>query len=286
MSQLKLSFPDIVRTWLAFSIHLILRINHDRLMVNAGYMAYVTLLSLVPLMTVLLSALSVFSSASSIEEEIKTFLLRNFLPASNEVLEIYLNQFIANAGKVTVVGVAFLLLVALMLMSAIDKSLNYIWRVNQKRAPMISFSIYWMVLTLGPILLSGSISISSYMGSLNFFHLGSSEKWLSSLLRTVPFFLVSATFLGLYTLVPNRPVVLWHALVGAVSAGLMFEFSKKVFAIYVVNFPSYDLIYGTLAVVPLLFIWVFLSWCIVLLGAEITTSLGEKQFWQLHRPQK
>ncbi|KXF82528.1 virulence factor BrkB family protein [Enterovibrio coralii] len=284
VERLKHSLLRMGHILFAFARHLVLRVSHDRLTVSAGHMAYVTLLSLVPLITVVLSALSIFPSFADAGEQIKSFVLHNFVPASSEVLEQYLNEFVANAGKMTAVGVGFLFVVALMLISAIDASLNYIWRVKHKRAPVISFSIYWMVLTLGPVMVGTSIGVSSYLGSLNLLNVEGSEMWAPQLLRLLPFTLTTLAFFGLYTLVPNRRVVIWHALTGAVFASLLFEFSKKGFSIYVAKFPSYELIYGALAVIPLLFVWVYLSWCIVLLGAEVTASLGERSLW--YSPEK
>ena len=279
LERLKYSLPLAAKTVVAFSQHLFQRLGHDRLTVSAGYMAYVTLLSLVPLLTVVLSALSAFPGFAGAGTAIQSFVLENFVPASGEVLEQYLNEFVANAGKMTAVGVGFLFVVALMLISAIDKSLNYIWRVKQKRAPVVSFSIYWMVLTLGPVLVGTSLALSSYITSLKILQTDVTDQLVPTLIRTLPFLLTTLAFLGLYTLVPNRRVALWHAICGAVSASLLFELGKKGFAMYVSNFPSYQLIYGALAVIPILFVWVYLSWCIVLLGAEVTAALGERDEW-------
>lgn len=243
-------------------------------------MAYVTLLSLVPLISVVLAALSIIPGFAEIGNEIKHFVLHNFIPASGEVLETYLDQFVSNAGKMTAVGVAFLFVVALMLISAIDASLNYIWRVKEKRSPVVSFSIYWMVLTLGPVLVGSSIGVSSYLGSLNILASIEGQAHIQApLLRLLPFILTSFAFWGLYHLVPNTKVNWKHALIGALTASLLFELGKKCFSLYLVTFPSYELIYGAVAVVPILFVWVYLSWCIVLLGAEITASLGERANW-------
>ena len=265
---------------MTFIKHLYQRVIHDRLTVNAGYMTYVTLLSLVPLVSVVFAALSVFPSFSEMGNEIKHFVLENFVPASSEVLEQYLDQFVANAGKMTAVGIAFLFVVALMLISAVDDCLNYIWRVKQKRRYLISFSIYWMVLTLGPVLVGTSLGVSSYLGSLNVLNALEGQEFLQpTFLRLLPFFLTTLAFLGLYRLVPNTDVGLKEAIIGATAASLMFEISKKGFAWYLVTFPSYELIYGAVAIVPILFVWVYVSWCIVLLGAEITAALGEREIW-------
>lgn len=279
VERLKHSLPRAGQIIFDFSRHLIRRIVHDRLTVTAGYMAYVTLLSLVPLITVVLSALSLIPGFAETGDQIRTFVLHNFVPASGDALEQYLNEFVANAGKMTAVGVAFLFVVALMLISAIDKSLNYIWRVKKKRTPVVSFSIYWMVLTLGPVLVGSSLGVSSYLGSLNLMAVEGADVLSPTLLKRLPFLLTALAFLGLYTLVPNCRVKIGHAFSGAITAALLFEFSKKGFAFYASNFPSYELIYGALAVVPLLFVWVYLSWCIVLVGAEITAALGERNIW-------
>ncbi|MGR5144098.1 virulence factor BrkB family protein [Photobacterium sp. DNB23_23_1] len=267
------------RNFMAFSGYLYHRVGHDRLTVTAGSMAYVTLLSLVPLITVVLSALSSFPVFAGLGELLQNFVIENFVPAAGEVVKQYLNEFVANAGKMTAVGVAALFVVAMMLISSIDKSLNYIWRVHEKRRPVISFSIYWMVLTLGPILVGSSIAVSSYLGSLNLLGSEAVNGLLQRSLRWLPVIMSSMAFLVLYLLVPNTKVHFRHALVGAVIASVLFELSKKGFALYITNFPSYQVIYGALAVVPILFVWVYLCWCIVLFGAEITASLGEKSHW-------
>lgn len=281
MKRLKHSLPKVKQISIEFFKHLLQRVIHDRLNVSGGYMAYVTLLSLVPLISVLLSALSISPSFAIADDEIKHFVLHNFVPASSEVLEQYIDEFVANAGRMTAVGVSFLFVVALMLISSIDRSLNYIWRVRKKRPLMISFSLYWMVLTLGPVLVGTSLGISSYFGSLNVLNIQNSDLWAPNILQALPFLLTLLTFFGLYILVPNCKVEVKHAFIGAMTASILFEFSKKAFAIYVKNFPSYELIYGALAVIPLLFVWVYLSWCIVLLGAEVTASLGERHLWHI-----
>lgn len=268
------------RDWLkAMLTHLWQRMGEDRLTVSAGYMAYVTLLSLVPLVTVVLSAFSSFPGFSQVGDTLQTFVINNFVPAAGEVVARYLNQFVANAGKMTAVGISFLFVVAIMLISAIDKSLNHTFKIQTKRPMMIAFSIYWMVLTLGPILIGTSIALSSYLTSLSLLQTGLANDLFTTLLRILPFLLTTLTFMGLYTLVPNTRVRLRHALVGAAVASVLFELSKKVFALYVAHFPSYQLIYGALAVVPILFVWVYFSWCIVLFGAQVTATLRESEKW-------
>ncbi len=278
-SSNKLHFTTRISMTFAYFRYIFQRINHDRLTVTAGSMAYVTLLSLVPLITVVLSALSSFPVFQGLGEVLQNFVIENFVPAAGEVVKTYLNQFVANAGKMTAVGIGALFVVAMMLISSIDTALNYIWRVSEKRRPVISFSIYWMVLTLGPILVGSSLAVSSYLGSLNIMGSDAVNGLLQQSLRWLPVMMSTMAFLGLYLLVPNIKVRFHHAVIGAGCASLLFELSKKGFALYITNFPSYQVIYGALAVIPILFVWVYLCWCIVLLGAEITASLGERKHW-------
>jgi membrane protein len=165
--------------------------------------------------------------------------------------------------------------VALMLISAIDKNLNYIWRSTQSRPLAQAFAMYWMILTLGPVLIGASIAISSYIFSLRLFGAESLFGIGYLLLRGLPFLFSVLTFLLVYTVVPNCKVRLIHAFIGALLAATLFELAKRGFAIYITNFPSYQAIYGALATIPILFVWVYLSWLVVLFGAEATACLGE-----------
>ncbi|CAM4087442.1 virulence factor BrkB family protein [Vibrio neonatus] len=274
------NFPNWVHVLLHYFSYLYQRAKHDRLPVNAGYMAYITLLSLVPLTTVTLTALSRVPMFDGVGDTVQQFVFSNFVPTAGEAIQHTLNEFIANTGKMTSIGLIFLFVAAVLLISAIDKNLNYIWRVRKKRRTVYSLSIYWMVLTLGPILMGTSLVFSSYIASLKVW----SEDTVHLVYGLLPIIFSFIAFFGLYLLVPNIKVRFNHALAGALVAGCLFEVSKKLFAYYVSQFPSYQLIYGALAAVPLLFMWIYLCWMIVLIGAEITASLGEDEVWRVDKP--
>lgn len=274
-----MKIESLIKQSVLFGRYLLSRMGHDRVNVNAGYLAYITLLSIVPMLTVLLSVLSSFAIFENAGDAIQDFVITHFVPAAGDAVKGALLEFVSNTGKMSAVGGGFLFVAALMLISNIDKNLNYIWRVQQKRRAVFSFSMYWMVLTLGPILVGASIAATSYVTSLKILESEAVSGVYNLLLRWLPFLLSLFAFVGLYLLVPNKKVRISHALIGAIVAALLFEASKKGFAAYITQFPSYQLIYGALAAIPILFVWVYLCWLIVLIGAEVTAALGEREQW-------
>ncbi len=269
----------LARLTVAYAEYLLARIRHDRITISAGYLAYITLLSIVPMLTVLVSVLSSFAIFENVSEVVQNFVINNFVPAAGEAVGQALTEFVANTGRMTAVGGAFLFVAALMLISNIDSNLNFIWRVKTKRRRVFSFSMYWMVLTLGPIMVGASIAATSYLTSLKMLESETLTGAFNLLLRWLPLILSFFAFVGLYLLVPNKKIRFSHAMLGALVAALLFEGSKRGFAAYITHFPSYQMIYGALAAIPILFVWVYLSWIIVLLGAEVTAALGEREQW-------
>lgn len=275
--------PGLHAFWLWLKV-LWKRIDNDAMTTQAGNLAFVSLLALVPLIAVVFALFAAFPVFSDISVQLKNFIFTNFMPAAGNTLQRYLEQFVANVHRMTAVGAVGLIVTALLLMHSVDSALNAIWRSDKKRPLVYSFAVYWMILTLGPLLAGASLAISSYLLSLKWINVTGVTSLVDQMLRFFPLLLSWLSFWLLYSIVPTQRVPSRDALTGALVAGLLFELGKKGFALYVTMFPSYQLIYGVLAVIPILFLWVYWTWCIVLLGAEITVTLDDyRQFKRQER---
>ena len=276
MANLQLSKDNLSLWFRKVSIFARLFIKHcqqDSITVSAGHLAYVSLLSLVPFIMVFFTILSAFPAFAEARGELEAFIFGNLLPQASEQLQQNMARFVGNASSMGAVGIGSLVVVALLLISNIDKTLNRIWQAKSERPIIFTFAIYWMVLTVGPLLIGSSVLVSSYLVGLANYAQEYTPGLATVLLKLVPFLASISAFFLLYMLVPNKRIKPVHAVSGAFVGALLFELSKKAFAFYITSFPSYQLIYGALAVIPILFVWIYLSWIVVLLGAEFTHVL-------------
>ena len=262
-------------TFIRFLKLLVSRFIEDQGLPNAASLTFNTLLSLVPLTAVSLAVFAAFPVSDRLADQVQDFVFKNFVPAAGEMVQSYLQEFAQSASRMTGPGTLFLVIVALLMMANIDTSFNTIFRVKRRRSFLGMFLVYWSILTLGPLLIGLSVVATSYLVSLPFFTDATTNKEVSHLLlRLMPFLLSAVAFTLLYMLVPNRRVAFVHALIGGMTAAVMFELAKQGFVIYVTSFPTYQAIYGALAVIPIFLFWIYLSWVVSLLGAEITYCLG------------
>lgn len=250
------------------------RFDEDRCLQIAGSLTYTTLLALVPLVTVALALVTAFPVFGEFTSGVDDWLAANVLPeAIAGAITNYLAQFTEKAARLTAVGIAFLAVTALMMMLTIDRALNRIFRVSRERPIAQRLLTYWAVLTLGPLLMGASISMTSYVVSASLGFAKGVPILGEAVLRTAPVLLEIAAITLLYLWVPNRKLRLRHALIGGAIAGLLFELMKRGFALYIERFPTYSAVYGAFAAVPLFLLWLYLSWVAVLAGAVIAAML-------------
>lgn len=246
----------------------------DRLNRVAQALSYMTLLAVVPLTTLAFGLFSVFPVFEDWMDTVQDFLYTHFVPASGDVVQKYLTQFASKSAQLTAIGLLFLIFTALFLMETVEETFNDIWRAPQKRKPLHRFLSYWAILTLGPILLGLSLSLTSYLVSLPFFKQATLFGKAGALfLEALPMLAELLAFTLLYVVVPNIYVKVRHALVASFVAMVLFEVAKYGFAFFVINYSAYQVIYGAIAALPVFLIWIYVSWAIILLGAVIAAAL-------------
>lgn len=242
-------------------------------MLNASALTYTTLFAVVPLMTVSYAMLAAIPSFQGAGEQLQGWIFENFVPATGAVVQDYLSDFASQARKLTAVGLIFLFVTSIMMMKNIEGAFNRVWRVSEPRKGLSSFLLYWAILSLGPILIGVGLLVTSYIASLSLVTSATELVGRGRLLSVLPMLMSAAAFTLLYAAVPNCRVPFKSALTGGLVVAILFESAKRGFALFVTQFPSYELIYGAFAAVPLFLAWIFISWTIILLGAELTRAL-------------
>ncbi len=260
--------------WRTTALTLRERFREDRLGVAASSLTFTTIISLVPLFTVGLAVFSAFPMFARMQAALQKWLVDSLVPEAiaRQVLT-YLGQFAAKAGQMGWTGAVLLLISALALVLTIDGKLNDIWRVRRARSLTQRVLVYWGVLTLGPLLLGTSLTLTSYAISLNKGLVGAVPGGLKLVIDTLEFGLVALSLVLLYRQVPNTRVRWGHAAVGGFFAALGLMLAKSLLGWYVAEVPSYSVVYGAFATVPILLVWIYLVWVIVLLGAVVTAYL-------------
>jgi len=250
------------------------RFREDRLGLTASSLTFTTTIALVPLVTVVLAVFTAFPMFAKFQDVLQKWLIESLIPDSiaRQVLG-YLTQFAGKASKLGGAGLAVLMMTALALILTIDRTLNSIWRVRKPRPLGQRVLVYWAVMTLGPLLLAVSLSITSYALSASKGLVGVMPGGLQLLLDTLQFILLAAGMAALYRYVPNTRVHWGHAWAGGVFVSAGFELAKRVLVFYLGKVPTYSVLYGAFATVPILLVWIYVAWVIVLLGAVIAAYL-------------
>jgi membrane protein len=250
------------------------RFREDRLGQTAGSLTFTTIIALVPMVTVALAVLTAFPMFSDFQVVLQKRLVESLVPdnISRQVLG-YLTQFASKASRLGAVGVTALLLSALALVFTIDRTLNAIWRVRKRRPLAHSMFLYWSVITLGPLLMGASLVIMSQFVAVSRGMVPESVGSFSWVFSSVEFLLLAWAVSALYRYVPYTHVRWSHAWVGGVWVAAATELARKILVYYFGQMPTYSLVYGAFATLPILLIWIYLAWSIVLIGAVLVANL-------------
>ena len=274
-----LRLDDLLKTlsefpWKSTARTLRERFSEDRLGLTASSLTFTTIMALVPLVTVALAVFTAFPMFAQLQGGLQQWLVTSLIPdnISRQVLG-YLTQFAGKASRLGVVGLALLLATALALILTIDHTLNSIWRVRKRRHFGQRVLVYWSALTLGPVVLGVSLSVTSYAISASQGIVGVMPDSVGVLLEALQFGLLAGGLAAMYHYVPNAHVKWRHAWAGGLFVAAGIELAKKLLAAYLGMVPTYSVMYGAFATVPILLIWIYVAWVIVLLGAVIAAYL-------------
>lgn len=250
------------------------RFREDHMGLTASSLTFTTSIALVPFFTVALAIFTAFPMFSKLQGALQAWLIQSLIPdnIARQVLG-YLTQFTRQANKLGIAGLAVLLVTAIALILTIDRTLNNIWRVKKARPLTQRVLIYWATVTLGPLLLAASLALTSYVLSASRGLVGPLPASLRFALDVVQFFLVAGGMAALYRYVPNTHVKWAHAWAGGLFVAAGLEIAKKVLGLYLSAVPTYSLVYGAFATLPILLVWIYVSWIIVLMGAVIAAYL-------------
>ena len=260
--------------WKTTALTLRERFREDRLGLSASSLTFTTTIALVPLFTVALALFTAFPMFAKFQDVLQKWLVESLVPdnIARQVLG-YLTQFAGRAGRLGWAGLTVLFFTALSLVFTIDRTLNAIWRVRRPRPLGQRVLVYWVAITLGPLLLAGSLTITSYIVSASRGMVGGLPGGLRLLLDGIEFLMIAGGLAATYHYVPNTAVKWGHAWTGGIFAAAAIELAKKLLTVYIGMVPTYSAVYGAFATLPILLIWIYVAWAIVLLGAVIAAYL-------------
>lgn len=257
-----------------FARFLAKRFFDDRLFQSAAALAYTTLFALVPLVMVVFGVLSAFPVFDEWSKQLSNYIFSNFVPSAASSVQAKLIEFSDNAKKLTAAGVIALVISLLITLNSVETTFNRIWRVASSRPKFSRFLVYWTVLTLGAMVAAASLAISARFYALPIFATTQGKILETLLLTLAPVLIEVAAIAAIYRVVPHRTIKLRYAVAGALLATALLELIKWGLGLYLGSFSSYTTIYGTVAVAPILLLWIYLGWVAVLLGASLASSMA------------
>jgi membrane protein len=260
---------------LQFLLFVLKRFEADRCRELSGSLTYTTLFAVVPMLTVFLVIVSSINALQPARLQLQQWIYSNFLPKSSVAIDKALNAFTEKSSNLTVIGILFLFVTTVLMLSSIEDAFNRIWRVRQSRGGLVGFMRYWTIISLGPIILGTAFVLSSTVASMHLLSstVGGYELDFAFILSATSFALSCLGFSFLYWTIPNCRVPMRSACIAGIITGILFSLSKNLFGFIMSNFTSYQLVYGAFAAVPIFLLWLFTSWNVILFGVELSYTI-------------
>ena len=262
--------------------------QRDQCLIRAAGLAFATLLALVPLSALLFSLFSALGSFNDLLERFQAFLITQLLPASQEEIMAYIRGFVENTRALGVVGLLFFLITAVLLLNTVQNAFNAVWGSRERRSSFHRLVTYASILIVGSFLISIGLNLTGMLRSL----LAASAaagigRSLSFLTAVVPFAFIFLVLLLMIALIPSGRVRRSSALVGAAAGVVLWELARRLFFLWITYVLRMSVVYGSLAVVPIFLIWLYVAWSVVLLALEIAYVHQHRRFaWLGRYPQQ
>lgn len=273
--------PRLLRDCGSLSWYVLRRFYNDNGLGVASALTYTSLLGLVPMLTIFLAVLSGFPAFHEMREQIKELVLSPLVPEAGDVVREYVNLFLTNTQQLTAFGVIGLAATSFILLWTIESAFNTIWRVVEPRPWSIRLLAFWAILTLSPMIVAMGMSLKNYFQFLAAESVfGNAPYFFVRVPHFIPLIMQFAVFSLLFWVVPHRRVRWRHCLIGGLVAALLFEILKWGFSFYLTRAETYRIVYGALATIPIFLLWLYLSWSVILFGAEVAASIPD---WRADR---
>ena len=229
---------------------------------HASALAFVTVLSIVPLVSVIVYIFSFFPEFDNLVKITKHYIYSNFVPTSGQTIQQYFSQFTHQASNLPIISIIFSIFTAVMFVMTIEYALNAVWHVTHKAREYFSILLVSVLIVLLPLFI-GLVALTSEL-VFSFLHLADFQYITVSLLN---FFINATCFAILYLILPNEKISWRNAFFGGLLVSFLFDISKSFFVMYIKKFATYEYIYGALSLVPIFLLWIYIVWCIILYGA-------------------
>lgn len=258
-----------------FSVFLTKKVKADALTRVAASLSYTSLLALVPLLAIGLAIFAAFPMFAESKVQLQEYIIANFLPDMGEEVSKYFNNFINASAKLTTIGVVGIAVTSVLLLSTIEGTFNFLFKVNKPRRFATKITLYWTIITLGPLLMGAAFSLRGYLFTLKQFMpeaLGGADMFIGQIL---PALINIILLVAIFMLVPNKKVGFLNSIIGALVTVLLFGLLRSSFGNLLFSGSTYKTLYGALATIPLILVWLYLSWAVILFGALVTAGLEE-----------
>ncbi len=258
-----------------FVVRVVRRLREARVGRVAASLAFTTLLGIVPLFTVALVYVARFPVFNQWLDALEPFLVKFLLPDSSSAVRQYLAEFTTKAAGIQGIGTLFLIVTAVLLVAQTEREINAIWGIHEGRSLPRRVVVYALGFVAVPALIGGAVQLTSWTIEQSIAVVPGVSAALSFLVQPIEIAIAALVLTMIYKLVPARRVPIEHALTGGLLAATAFELAKVGFKVYITHVPTYRVVYGALATLPLFLIWIYVSWIILLVGAAVTATLGD-----------